>query len=29
VFGILRERTGRLVSPAVAHWIGWTVLGFH
>jgi membrane protease YdiL (CAAX protease family) len=29
VFGILRDRTGRLVSPAVAHWISWTVLGFH
>jgi membrane protease YdiL (CAAX protease family) len=29
VFGLLRERTGRLVSPAVAHWITWTVLGFH
>ena len=28
VFGILRDRTGRLVSPAVAHWISWTVLGF-
>ena len=29
VFGLLRDRTGRLVSPAVAHWISWTVLGFH
>ena len=29
VFGILRDRTGRLVSPAAAHWITWTVLGFH
>ena len=29
VFGILRDRTGRLVSPAVAHWISWTVMGFH
>lgn len=29
VFGILRDRTGRLVSPAVAHWLTWTVLGFH
>jgi membrane protease YdiL (CAAX protease family) len=28
VFGLLRDRTGRLVSPAVAHWITWTVLGF-
>ncbi|HEY3588122.1 MAG TPA: CPBP family intramembrane glutamic endopeptidase, partial [Myxococcaceae bacterium] len=28
VFGLLRDRTGRLVSPAVAHWISWTVLGF-
>jgi len=28
VFGILRDRTGRLVSPAVAHWISWTVMGF-
>jgi len=28
VFGHLRDRTGRLVSPAVAHWISWTVLGF-
>lgn len=28
VFGILRDRTGRLVSPALAHWISWTVLGF-
>ena len=29
VFGLLRDRTGRLVSPAVAHWISWTVPGFH
>jgi membrane protease YdiL (CAAX protease family) len=29
VFGILRDRTGRLVSPAVAHWLTWAVLGFH
>ena len=29
VFGILRDRTGRLPSPAVAHWLTWTVLGFH
>ena len=29
VFGLLRDRTGRLISPAVAHWISWTVLGFH
>ena len=29
VFGILRDRTGRLLSPAVAHWLSWTVLGFH
>ena len=29
VFGLLRDRTGRLVSPAVAHWLTWTVLGFH
>ena len=29
VFGLLRDRTGRLVSPAVAHWITWTVVGFH
>ena len=29
VFGLLRDRTGRLVSPAVAHGITWTVLGFH
>lgn len=29
VFGLLRDRTGRLVSPAVAHWFSWTVLGFH
>jgi membrane protease YdiL (CAAX protease family) len=28
VFGLLRDRTGRLISPAVAHWISWTVLGF-
>jgi membrane protease YdiL (CAAX protease family) len=28
LFGILRDRTGRLVSPALAHWISWTVLGF-
>ena len=28
VFGLLRDHTGRLVSPAVAHWISWTVLGF-
>ena len=28
VFGILRDRTGRLASPAVAHWISWTVMGF-
>lgn len=28
VFGILRDRTGRLVSPALAHWISWTVMGF-
>ena len=29
VFGLLRDRTGRLVSPAVAHWMSWTVMGFH
>lgn len=29
VFGILRDRTGRLPSPAVAHWLTWAVLGFH
>ena len=29
VFGLLRDRTGRLVSPAMAHGITWTVLGFH
>jgi len=29
VFGLLRDRTGRLVSPAVAHWLTWAVLGFH
>jgi membrane protease YdiL (CAAX protease family) len=28
LFGILRDRTGRLVSPALAHWISWTVMGF-
>ena len=28
VFGILRDRTGRLVSPALAHWISWAVMGF-
>jgi len=29
LFGILRDRTGgRLVAPALAHWISWTVLGF-
>jgi membrane protease YdiL (CAAX protease family) len=29
VFGLLRDRTGRLVSPAVAHWLTWALLGFH
>ena len=29
VFGLLRMRTGRLVAPAVAHWISWAVMGFH
>jgi membrane protease YdiL (CAAX protease family) len=29
VFGLLRDRTGRLVSPAMAHGLTWTVLGFH
>lgn len=29
LFGLLRDRTGRLVSPALAHWISWTVMGFH
>jgi len=29
VFGLLRDRTGRLVSPAVAHWLTWAVLGLH
>mgnify|MGYP003694489027 CR=1 FL=1 len=28
VFGLLRMRTGRLVAPAVAHWISWAVMGF-
>lgn len=29
LFGILRDRTGgRLVAPALAHWISWTVMGF-
>ena len=29
LFGLLRDRTGgRLVSPALAHWISWTVMGF-
>ncbi len=28
LFGILRDRTARLVSPALAHGIAWTVMGF-
>ncbi|HSP20394.1 MAG TPA: CPBP family intramembrane glutamic endopeptidase [Myxococcaceae bacterium] len=29
LFGLLRDRTGgRLLSPALAHWISWTVMGF-